>query len=103
MEATTPQLTIALSPDAIDAIADKLAERLAQTPLAPAGSAQPTKLLWTEVEAATALSISPLTLKKWRERRYVQSHTTTRPVLYSWPQIESIAEWMAGRQPESNN
>lgn len=94
-------LTIQLSPEAISAIAEQLAERLAQSPLLPAGSAAPAKILWTEVEAAAALSISPLTLKKWRERRYVQSHTSNRPILYRWDQIETIAAWMAGRQPEA--
>lgn len=64
----------------------------------PAG---PGKLLWTETEAAAALSISPLTLKKWRERGYVKSHTAKRPILYTWQQIEAVAEWMPGRSRDA--
>lgn len=77
---------------------DRLVERLDRLE-ALAAKREPARLLYSEVEAAKALGISALSLKKWRCRGLVNAYTSVKPIQYRWQDIEAVAAWMAEGGP----
>ena len=72
-----------------DAIASEVIARLD-----PRDSSHPTKILWSESEAADVLGVSVYFLKRARQNGEVVAHSNTRPVSYTWEQIEAIKDWL---------
>ena len=56
------------------------------------------KLLWSETEAAGVLGVSASYLKQLRHDGKIEAHTTIKPILYTWEQIEAIGDWLQERQ-----
>lgn len=87
------EITVTLNPADIEAIAQRVASLLSAAPSVPAG---PSKVLWSEEEAAELFSVSHGSLKRWRLRGFFAAATSSRPVLYSREHIENAAKWIAG-------
>jgi hypothetical protein len=95
------EITARLSPADVAAIADAVAERLrGGLPAGSGGTAGPAKLLWTEEQAAEAIGIAPLTLKKWRLAGYIKPTTNVRPILYDRAALEAAAQFVISTRKE---
>lgn len=75
----------------LERLAHKICERL------HVENGQPTKLLWSEQEAAKVLGVSGFFLKKLRQEGHIVAHTTTRPILYGWDEIQAAKKWLRDR------
>ena len=73
-----------------------------------ASKVPPTKLLFSEQQAADALGISHATLKKWRLGGAIEAYTTGRKILYQPRDLEKIRDYIgewggAGRGAEKQD
>jgi len=79
----------------LDAIADRVAERL-RGEFTRCGEVS--KQLWNEKETAGLVGVSSFFLKKARQEGRIKAHSTKRPILYDRDQIERIKKWLAERR-----
>jgi hypothetical protein len=100
MAIETATVTIRLAVDDLDELAQLIAEKLRGQPVSAPTPAEPLKLLWREDEAAAALGVSALSLKKWRSRGLIRAASEGRPVLYDKEGLERIAAWLIGNSGE---
>lgn len=89
---------IKLTESDLDAIAEKVAAKLASTLASmPVNGNGPTKEFWKEPEAAGVLGVSKYSLARWRRDGHIAAASDKRPIRYSQENLDAVKEWLRTR------
>lgn len=88
---------LSLSEADLEALAERVAAKLADR-LKPASNTNgSTKELWSEKETATVIGVSVYSLQRWRRDGLIAAASDRRPVRYSRADIDAIKEFLRTR------